>query len=91
MQYDPAASSSIGVRLVSTSLGTNSQELNLAFSGLASGASVEFRVGLEPVDPNANPLVNYGHVFFNNGSGGDSNSVTTVTFDNPSRSIRRWH
>ena len=27
--------------------------------------------------------MNYGHVFFNNGSGGDSNSVTTVTFDNP--------
>ncbi len=78
-----SSASSAGVQLVSSSLGTNNQELDLAFSGLASGASVEFRVGLEPVNPDANPLVNYGHVFFNNGSDGASNSVTTVTFDNP--------
>ena len=81
-----SSASTAGVQLVSSSLGTNNQELTLDFSGLPSGESVEFRVGLAPNDSDANPLVDYGHVFFNNGSGGAENSVTTVTFSNPALS-----
>jgi hypothetical protein len=80
------SASTAGVQLVSSSLGTNNQELTLEFTGLPTGASVEFRVGLAPTDPSANPLVDYAHVFFNNGSGGAQNAVTTVDFSNPSLS-----
>ncbi|HTU26790.1 MAG TPA: PEP-CTERM sorting domain-containing protein [Pirellulales bacterium] len=79
-----SSASSSGAQLVSSSLGANNQELTLDFSGLPSGASVEFRVGLAPNDPNANPLVDYAHVFFNNGSNGEQNAVTSVSFTNPS-------
>jgi hypothetical protein len=80
------SASTAGVQLVSSSLGTGNQELTLDFSGLPAGASVEFRVGLAPNDPSTNPLVDYAHVLFNNGSGGAQNAVTTVDFSNPSLS-----
>ncbi|HEX4146789.1 MAG TPA: PEP-CTERM sorting domain-containing protein [Pirellulales bacterium] len=81
-----SSASAAGAQLVSSSLGTNNQELTLDFSGLPSGASVEFRVGLAPNDPNTNPFPDYAHVLFNNGSAGSENAVTTVTFSNPSLS-----
>ena len=77
------SASAAGVQLVSSSLGSGNQELTLDFSGLASGESVEFRVGVAPNSTTGDPLADYGHVFFNNGSGGTQNSVTTVTFSNP--------
>ena len=82
-----SSASAAGVQLVSSSLGANNQDLTLDFSGLSAGESVEFRVGLAPNDPNTNPLVNYAHVLFNNGSGGSQNAVTTVTFSNPALSF----
>ena len=76
------SASTAGVQLVSSSLGTANQELTLDFSGLPVGASVEFRVGLAPNSSDVDPLVDYAHVLFNNGSAGVGNAVTTVTFGN---------
>ena len=78
---------SSGVTMTSSiSSQTTSQDLisiNFATNGsagLAPGASVEFRVGIAPDAADANPLVSYGHVFFNNGSDPTLNSVITTYF-----------
>jgi len=81
-----SSASAAGAHLVSSSLGAGNQELTLDFSGLPSGASVEFRAGLAANDPSTNPLPDYAHILFNNGSAGTENAVTTVTFSNPSLS-----
>ena len=46
---------------------------------LAPGQSIEFRAGIAPNDTTIDPLISYGHTFFNNGSDGANNGNSEVT------------